>query len=450
MNRFPVMNPFFAGILLCLPLIILQACSTTADPQGWWQGNGPVIPHDSFPGSCSTCHDGDDWSQVRDDFEFDHFEETGVALECAHQQAQCLRCHNDRGPVTSFAASGCAGCHEDVHLTQLGRNCESCHGQETWRPGGQIENHLATRFPLVGAHAATSCFRCHPGSEAGLFSPTDTACESCHGDLAATVTSPNHATQGWVSDCQECHMATSWNSVGGFGHDDWPLTGAHVGADCLSCHTSGQFTSLATDCYSCHDTEYLGTTDPDHAALSFSTACQECHGTSTWQGARFNHVGITSSCVTCHLSDYQGTTNPDHVAQGFQTDCEDCHTTSSWQGGAFNHAGVANGCVDCHLSEYQATSAPNHQQYGIPTNCENCHTTNQWSLGSFSHSFPISSGNHSGFQCIDCHTAATAPSFSCIDCHTHRQSEMNSEHSGVGGYSWSSSACYSCHPNGTE
>lgn len=499
MKRLTELNPFLAAAFLFLPLIILQACSTTGEPQGWWDGNGPVIPHDNFPGNCSTCHEGNEWNQIRADFEFDHLAETGVALEGAHEQAQCLRCHNDRGPVVSFAAAGCAGCHEDVHLTQLGRNCESCHGQETWQPQGQIEKHLATRFPLVGAHAATGCFRCHPGSEAGLFTPTDTACESCHGDLAANVTAPNHTSQGWLTNCQDCHMATTWRSVGGFGHDDWPLTGAHTSLDCLNCHTSGQFTALATDCFSCHDTDFLGTTDPDHAALGFSTSCQQCHTTSTWQGARFNHVGVVNGCVTCHLSEYQGTTDPDHIAQGFQTDCEDCHSTNTWQGANFNHVGitsscvtchlpeyqgttdpdhiatgiptscedchgtttwsgatfdhnvVSGACVTCHLAEYQATTDPDHQLYGFPTSCDTCHDSNLWSNGTFVHTgFPITSGDHANFQCIDCHTTGTAPTFSCIECHTHNQNDMNSEHSGVGGYSWNSSACYSCHPNGTE
>ena len=496
MKRLTAINPLFFAAILSLPMIILQACSTADNPQNWYEGNGPVIPHDDFPGDCSLCHEGNDWSEVRLDFEFDHLEKTGVALEGAHAQAQCLRCHNDRGPVATFAAAGCAGCHEDVHLTQLGRNCESCHGQETWQPQGQIEAHNMTRFPLVGAHAAASCFRCHPGSEVGLFNPTDTACEACHGDLAANVTAPNHLAQGWVSNCQDCHMATTWRSVGGFGHDDWPLSGAHAAADCLDCHSSGQFTALSTTCFSCHDAEFLGTTDPDHVAKGFATTCQDCHGTSTWQGAIFNHAGISNGCVTCHLTDFQATTNPDHVASGYQTDCEDCHGTVTWEGANFNHVGIVDSCVTCHLDTYQATNDPAHQANGIPTTCEDCHSTDTWlganfdhngissscvtchladyqgttdpnhqtagfpttcvdchdtvawGNGTFNHSFPINSGKHSGFNCVECHTTGTTV-FSCIDCHEHRQSEADSHHGPeVTGYQWNTAACYFCHPDG--
>jgi len=40
--------------------------------------------------------------------------------------------------------------------------------------------------------------------------------------------------------------------------------------------------------------------------------------------------------------------------------------------------------------------------------------------------------------------------FSCIDCHEHNQQDMDDEHKGVSGYTWATSACYSCHPTGQE
>ena len=444
MNRQTFLSPLVIGTLMCLPLIILQACSSTTDPQNWYEGNGPVIPHDNFPGNCSLCHEGNQWNLVKEDFEFDHLAETGVALEGAHEQAQCLRCHNDRGPVAAFSANGCAGCHEDVHLTQLGRNCESCHGQETWRPQGQIAKHSMTRFPLVGAHAAAACFRCHPGSEAGQFSPTDTACESCHSDLAANVTAPNHLAQGWLTDCQQCHMATSWRSVGGFGHDDWPLTGAHASADCLECHTSGQFEALPNNCYSCHDAEFVSTTDPDHVAFGFATTCQDCHSTNRWEGARFSHTGIINSCLTCHLEDYQDTNDPNHAALGYQTDCEDCHSTNTWSGANFAHVGIVDSCVTCHLEEYQITTNPDHVGNGYPTACQDCHGVITWSGAIFNHAGVTNS-------CVTCHLSdyqgtddpnhsEMGLSTSCEDCHTTNQWD-----GATFDHNTTSNTCISCH-----
>ena len=114
-------------------LVLAGACLTQSTESVkqhlWWSGLGPVLPHETFPADCSLCHEGTDWQGVRADFEFDHEAETGVPLEGAHARAACLLCHNDRGPVSTFAAQGCAGCHEDIHRGQLGQDCTKCHEQ---------------------------------------------------------------------------------------------------------------------------------------------------------------------------------------------------------------------------------------------------------------------------------------------------------------------------------
>ena len=186
----------------------------TAALHGWWAGLGPVLPHDDFPADCASCHLPDTWHELVDDFSFDHEAETGVPLPGAHGQAQCLRCHNDRGPVQEFAALGCVGCHEDIHRAQLGQNCQSCHGQQTWQPRGRaLTLHAKTRFPLVGVHASTSCRRCHEGGEVGVFLPVDVACVSCHTDDLQNADNPNHIALGWVDRCDGCHKPVIWNDA---------------------------------------------------------------------------------------------------------------------------------------------------------------------------------------------------------------------------------------------
>jgi hypothetical protein len=109
-------------LLLFVSLLGLFACtvggrigSGSVSQQDWDKRRGPVVPHDDFPKDCALCHLGGSWSRIREDFAFDHEKETGVALRGAHARAECLRCHNDRGPVGIFAERGCQGCHEDVH-----------------------------------------------------------------------------------------------------------------------------------------------------------------------------------------------------------------------------------------------------------------------------------------------------------------------------------------------
>jgi hypothetical protein len=179
----------------------------------WWGGLGPVIPHDTFPGDCSLCHVGSGWQELSEEFAFDHEKETGVPLQGAHAQASCLRCHNDRGPVGTFAQRGCGGCHEDVHLAQLGSRCEDCHQEQTWQPVGMIAMHQRTRFPLIGVHASTSCRRCHLGAEVGRFTPVDTECVTCHRQDMLGADNPNHVNLGWVDNCQRCHLPRTWQQA---------------------------------------------------------------------------------------------------------------------------------------------------------------------------------------------------------------------------------------------
>lgn len=202
------------GALLC-SLVLGCASSRRGDGElhRWWSGLGPVIPHDSFPADCRLCHVGDTWNVLAEDFSFDHEVETGYRLEGAHTAAQCLRCHNDRGPIESYAAKGCAGCHEDWHQGQLGQDCQRCHTEQNWRAFGQREMHSRTRFPLTGAHAQVSCHRCHQGAFVGSFSQVDTTCVTCHvRDLQQTDTPP-HIPLGWVNNCDRCHTSTSWNNA---------------------------------------------------------------------------------------------------------------------------------------------------------------------------------------------------------------------------------------------
>lgn len=432
-----------AAALASAVLACVLPGGTPGPVQTWWKSRGPVVPHDSFPADCALCHEGEGWNSIRDDFQFDHGAETGMELEGAHASAQCLRCHNDRGPVTLYVARGCGGCHEDIHRGQLGLDCTICHDQRNWRPNEQMAQHVRLGFPLIGSHAETSCWSCHPDAQVGNFTRTPTSCVECHQDDLATATSPDHLAQGWTSGCERCHIPTSWDGAG-FVHP-WPLTGAHAAADCAACHAGDVYAGTPTECLACHLDDYQGAADPDHVALGISTSCQLCHSTDTWEGAIFDHTGIVNGCVACHLDDYQATTDPDHVALGISTNCEQCHTTTRWEGAIFDHTGIVNGCSACHLDDYQATTDPNHTAAGFPTTCETCHSTTTWDGATFTHS-PINQGNHSGLACGDCHlNPSNYSAFSCTHCHEHNKQDTDDDHDDVPGYVYASSACSSCH-----
>ena len=112
--------------VLCISIVLgLIACTIQGTshrayepvaPNQWQKARGPVVPHDSFPRDCSLCHEGSSWHAIKKDFVFDHAKETGVALVGAHQAAECLRCHNDRGPVANFSQHGCVGSPQGTHF----------------------------------------------------------------------------------------------------------------------------------------------------------------------------------------------------------------------------------------------------------------------------------------------------------------------------------------------
>jgi len=42
------------------------------------------------------------------------------------------------------------------------------------------------------------------------------------------------------------------------------------------------------------------------------------------------------------MKDFNGATNPNHVQSGFPTTCQQCHTTSSWLTATFDHNSTAS------------------------------------------------------------------------------------------------------------
>jgi len=406
-------------ILASIALVGIVACANIVPRKGWRPDLGPVVPHDTFPADCALCHEGGSWTRIKPDFEYDHEKETGVRLTGAHGSAQCLRCHNDRGPVRLFAERGCAGCHEDPHRGQLGSLCQSCHNEDTWRPLEAIAAHARTRFPLVGGHAAVDCTRCHPGASEGFFPPIGIDCESCHAQDALAVTSIDHAALGLLDGCVRCHSPAAWTPAG-FAHPtSFPLSSGHGGLGCTQCHTTpGVFTGLVTDCASCHLDDYQATLNPNHAAAGFSTDCRICHTTAGWGGGNFAHPA-SFPLAQAHAN----------------RACSECHTVP----GTF--AGLTTDCASCHLAEYQATTNPNHASAGFPTACASCHTPTVWGSGTFTHpsSFPLTNA-HSGHACSVCHT--TPGSFAgltptCLNCH---QSDFQRGHNSQG-----NSSCQQCH-----
>jgi hypothetical protein len=307
-----------------------------------------------FPLDCTSCHNSFAWTDAR----FDHGA-TAFPLTGAHRTALCQSCHGDG--VWAGKPTACFACHQADYDGTVSPNhtalaysteCATCHSTASWE--GATFDHNTTAFPLTGAHVSVSCVGCHGD---GVYAGKSTTCVSCHqGDYDGT-TGPNHASLGYSTACETCHSTASWSGAT-FDHNTtaFPLTGAHLSAACLDCHGDGVYAGKSTACVSCHQSDYDGTTDPNHAALAFSTDCATCHTTVAWSGATFDHdtsffpiysgrhAGIWTSCATCH-------TQPSNYSV---FTCLSCHPHDSKTQTDSNHGGVSgyvyesNACYSCH------------------------------------------------------------------------------------------------------
>lgn len=456
---------------------------------------------------CAACHTPDTW--IVKDINSLHMQ-SRFQLLGAHKTADCQQCHSGYTEL-NFEPLGinCIDCHSsDYFATQnpnhvsagFSTDCNDCHSINSidWISTDVIHDF----FPLIGGHAIANCFSCH--EEGGNFAGLSSDCFACHEEDYNSSQNPNHIQAQFSTDCSQCHTIFAFVPAS-FDHNitAFPLTGQHTTASCQSCHSAG-YSGTPSECYSCHQQDYESAVDPNHILAEFPTSCQDCHTTSGWEPATFDHnitsfpltgahisadcsscheSGFTSTpsdCLSCHLNDYNSTTDPNHSAAGFPTACNDCHTTSAWVPADFDHAltsfpltgahttvncischesgytGTPSDCVSCHLENYNSTTNPNHTAAGFPTTCNDCHNTTAWEPAQFDHDgqyFPIYSGKHKDKwnTCSDCHTVQNNFSiFSCIDCHEHNKPDMDDEHEGVNGYIYESNACLSCHPTGED
>ena len=426
-----------------------------------------------FPTGCNQCHSSmDTWQGAS----FDHARFGGFALTGAHARLDCASCHV--GGHFQGTPSNCVSCHlKDFNATTnpnhpkagFPQTCSQCHNTNTWT--GAVFDHTAfAGFALTGAHTSLACTQCHVG---GKFQGTPTNCVGCHLNDFNNTKDPAHAASGFPQTCAQCHTTLSWAGAR-FDHSStgFPLTGAHGGLNCTQCHVGGKYAGTPATCIGCHTNDFNTAKNPDHLGLGFPQTCTQCHTTTTWTGAKFDHTAMTSfpltgahvnlvcsqchvggkfagtpkDCASCHLPTFQKTTNPNHVAAGFPTDCSLCHTTVQWPGAAFDHSktlfplvgahlslscaschangvfkGLSTACSSCHLKDFNGATNPNHVSSGFPQQCELCHAATAWSPSTFNHSttaFPLT-GAHTTVACANCHIGgryAGTPT-DCYSCH---------------------------------
>ncbi len=402
----------------------------------WAATTDPAHATLGYPTDCATCHETSAWSTVSSR---PHADPDDWPLTGRHLGVACGACHGedtweglDRACVACHAADYAASTNPDHEAEKLPRTCETCHTPAGWRPALAAAHLASGAFPLTGGHAGRACADCHDPDD---YPAVPKTCHGCHADDYAATTNPDHQASNFPTSCQSCHSTTAWKPATATAHlasGAFPLTGGHAGRACADCHDPDDYPAVPKTCHGCHADDYAATTNPDHQASNFPTSCQSCHSTTAWKPAT----------ATAHLASGAFPLTGGHAGRA----CADCHDPD-------DYPAVPKTCHGCHADDYTATTNPSHGTLGLPTTCSTCHTTTAWSPADFeSHHtmFPITSGKHANLACTQCHPAQKPwKQFSCTGCMDHSKARMDAKHLGeVSGYSWTSAACYSCHPKG--
>ena len=272
----------------------------------------------------------------------------------------------------------CTDCHVDAHLGQIkadlagGNACERCHSEDGFYPPRYtLEQHAKGRYPIVGAHLAVACNRCHQPAVALLeprlpealrhrsgprkgtelvnytrmqMSDLDLArCDSCHADV--------HAAQFASAPprlCGDCHVVESFRALR-FDHakdSRFALIGKHAKTACAACHGRDKPTSpvvyrgAPSQCGACHRDVHVG-------QFGAGPDCARCHTAEAFKPASFDHNDPAKSrfplagkhaglaCAKCHRSIERDGGRATWYA-GLPTRCDGCHVNvhATSQGGA--------------------------------------------------------------------------------------------------------------------
>ncbi len=262
-----------------------------------------------------------------------------------------------------------------------GLDCGNCHTPASWKmmggKSGEGFDHSRTGFPLTGRHEPAACNQCHSGERR-----VTRECGACH---------ENPHQKRLSGRCDSCHSSRRWNDLEAFEihrRTRFPLTGMHALAACTECHLRNgerQWTTVQSDCFSCHAAEYLDpSVHPNHRGTGTSPHCPTGLFAVSY-GARVE--------PRVHRPDEHCTARVDRRRQ---------------QG-----------------DRRHGRCPPDHDRY-----------------------FPVSRGPHRGAPCNSCHTSARTPRLvRCTGCHAHNAVKLQQQHGRR--VSSSGVSCLGCHPGGT-
>lgn len=309
-------------------------------------------PHKGkFKQECAQCHSPRNWHTVKPS-QFDHAA-TQFPLQGKHGTLKCEQCHpkdpRTRNPsgdlgfhITKFKA--CTNCHADAHAQQFaGRKdrgeCSACHTERSFTAVTYTaEHHRSSRFPLMGAHNAVPCVKCHLDGKVKAKSTRQfhwnerLECTVCHTDIhrgqfAARMT----------NGCETCHTSDAWDELR-FSHAEtkFPLNGRHAAVPCAKCHPSKegipQYSGVKKECSACHTDIHAG-----QFAGAQGTECTKCHTEQGWRSLVFDHNTQAKFALTGKHENVR---------------CNKCHKEALINDvRTIKYKPVEAACIDCHPAQ---------------------------------------------------------------------------------------------------
>ena len=380
---------------------------------------------------------------------------TDYPLKGRHISVACQSCHLPKKKYRE-APGKCHDCHKkiDVHKGKLGKKCETCHVESSWRKSG-FDHEKDTRFPLKGKHVRAACILCHADNH---YKDTPRECHQCH-----SLKDTHNGRYG--KKCISCHTSKDWNETI-FKHErdtKYSLTGKHKIIKCDTCHTGNIYKQkLKKTCFSCHKND-------DIHKSSNGNKCNDCHSSNSWQKSKFDHDTKTKfslngkhaqvKCSQCHKGKNRNKTDSACIACHKHKDvhrnqmgkqCDSCHNSAGWNNKVFFEHDITafpligihsvTSCEECHRSAafkdvslkcYDCHKIADKHKGRFGKKCEQCHNPNSWQVWLFDHNkqtdFTLK-GAHKELHCDNCHLQSMSENLkisgTCAGCHsaddTHR------------------------------
>lgn len=218
---------------------------------------------------------------------------------------------------------------------------------------------LHTAYGLVGAHNTSMC-TCSSCHLAGVWKGTPRTCNECHTGSRGPALGKNNGHIPTTAQCDVCHIGSVF--VGGVVFHNGTTTPP---GSCLTCH-NGAYTSQ-------------GAKGKPSGHPVTTASCDNCHGTTTWDGARFSHTGVQpGTCKTCHNGTNAVGLPSGHILTGGLS-CDVCHVRgySTFSGGTYVHSGNEQ-CEGCHTTATKGTTVKPANHPATPNNCASCHSITGW------------------------------------------------------------------------